>query len=232
MMKAFSIAAVALLTVHAVAEAADDQFTYAPPGVLEAGSGKGFTSTRVFYPTMRFPLESKPAYLNSQVYRPGGGNSAVRGDQKHPMNYSYPWHDNYCETRGWTMPLCPTGHGHQGQDIRAKDATPGVHTAVAVEDGVIAHIGTYSVTLQTKQGALFRYLHLRMSTLDVHRGDKVKQGDPIGKVSNDFDGTPTTVHLHFDVKDTIRLPDGKVVTGFISPYTSLVASYQRLLGSE
>ena len=156
------------------------------------------------------------------------------GGQTDRMNYSYPWYDNYCETRGRKMPLCPTGHGHQGQDIRAKDATPGVHMAVAVEDGIIAHIGTYSVTLQTKQGTLFRYLHLRMgpSILKVERGDRVKQGAPIGMVSNDFGGTPTTVHLHFDVKDTIRLPDGKVVTGFIPPYTSLVASYQRLLRSK
>src|SRR5262245_29114274 len=90
-------------------------FNYDPPGKLVTGSGRGFVDTRNYAPGMRFPIESAPAYANSQVWGHGGSN-ASGGSQCDGVNYSYPWHDNYCETRTWPISLCPAGTGHQGQD--------------------------------------------------------------------------------------------------------------------
>jgi murein DD-endopeptidase MepM/ murein hydrolase activator NlpD len=99
---------------------------------------------------------------------------------------------------------------------------------VAVEDGVIANVGTYSVTLQTANGMLFRYLHINMDELAVGSLDRVKKGARIGKVSNWFGDTHTTIHLHFDVKGAVRVGDGRVVS-YLPPYTSLVSAYKRLM---
>src|SRR5690606_39747974 len=103
--------AVALSTLPAAA------FDYHPPGDLVSGSGQGRVDDVVYAPGMRFPIEEPPAFANSQVYNPGG-YLGPGGGQCDAFNYSYPWRDNYCETRQWDMPLCPAGTGHQGQDIR------------------------------------------------------------------------------------------------------------------
>jgi len=39
-------------------------------------------------------------------------------DESARENYSYPWQDNFCETRDFEVGQCATGMGHQGQDIR------------------------------------------------------------------------------------------------------------------
>jgi hypothetical protein len=88
-----------------------------PPGDLEPNSGTGRHDSTIYFPNIRFPLEQGPAYLNSQVYRPGGDH-AGDGDQCDATNYSYPWRDNFCEARKWDVKFCPTGKGHQGNDIR------------------------------------------------------------------------------------------------------------------
>jgi murein DD-endopeptidase MepM/ murein hydrolase activator NlpD len=63
-----------------------------------------------------------------------------------------------------------------------------------------------------------------MAKLDVELGDEVKAGDPIGWLSNDFGGTPTTFHLHFEIKlNTVE--HGWV---YVSPYMSLVRAYERM----
>ncbi len=216
-----------LLLIMPAAHAAEPSFN--PPGALEKNSGTGVADPTVYYPAMRFPLESGPAFLNSQVYRPGGNKGVVKnGDQCDPINYAYPWTDNFCEARGWDAPMCPGGKGHQGQDIRPATCKKNLHWAVAVEDGIIAHIGVYSVTLQAPSGTLYRYLHLGMRDLGVRLMDTVKKGDRIGRVSTDFGGTSTTIHLHFDIKDAVR---GGKEQGmlYMPPYTSLKAGYKRLL---
>jgi murein DD-endopeptidase MepM/ murein hydrolase activator NlpD len=129
------------------------------------------------------------------------------------------------------MQMCPSGKGHQGQDIRPSAFKKDYYWAVAAEAGVIAHIGSYSVTLQTKDGTLYRYLHLNMKKLAVKPLEIVRVGQKIGLVSNDFGDSKTTLHLHFDVK-TVVMIKGKPVALFVSPYTSLVESYKRLLLGE
>jgi len=212
--------ALALVSVGVEARA---QFTYRPAGELVTGSGRGRMDSVVYAPGIRFPIETGPAFANSQVWGVGGSNGPS-GSQCDARNFSYPWHDNYCETRSWVMPMCPAGVGHQGQDIRASDCRAGVHNVVAVTDGTITNIGTYSVYLTAADGTRFDYLH--MSNVAVTVGQSVRRGQVIGRVSNQFGGTPTTVHLHFNIR--------KNVSGFGSVYAptymSLIQAYQTLIG--
>lgn len=214
--------AVAATSVAPLALAADP-FTYDPPGTLVSGSGKGRPDAKIYAPGIRFPLESGPAFANSQVWG-HGGNSGPGGGQCDKENFSYPWHDNYCESRSYSMPLCPSGTGHQGQDIRAASCQKGLHWAVAVIDGTITSIGSYSVYLTAADGTRYDYLH--MQDVQVTEGQKVKRGEHVGKVSNQFGGEATTVHLHFNIKQNVA----GVGSVYVPTYLSLVESYETLLG--
>jgi murein DD-endopeptidase MepM/ murein hydrolase activator NlpD len=176
---------------------------------------------------MRFPIAAPAAYADSQVYGHGGSNGPG-GGQCDAVNYSYPWRDNFCEARAYSTPLCPSGTGHQGQDIRPNSCKAAVYDAVAAEDGVISQIGSYTVYLSADSGRLYRYLHLQMNQLKVHVGDRVTRGQPIGLVSNNFGSTPTTIHLHFEIKEAVSW-NGSTITTFVPPYSSVVDAYQRLL---
>ncbi len=147
-------------------------FTYHPPGEIIANSGYRGQSGRAdytVYSQIRFPLEKTPAFANSQsfmnwgdCYQTGRVNwSAQKGDHYHckrndkPLvfdesakeNYSYPWQDNFCETRDFEVGQCANGMGHQGQDIRpsscllrndgADRCMPNIFPIVAVRDGVL-----------------------------------------------------------------------------------------------
>ncbi|MGX6648754.1 M23 family metallopeptidase [Maricaulaceae bacterium MS644] len=205
-------------------------FSYDPPGELteydfrdgaeeEGFSGTGFQGTAnfdrnyVFAPDMDWPLDER-GFPNSQVYRPGGYQSA--GGQCDASNYDYPWQDNFCETRGHGNAFCQGGQGHQGQDIRPASCPPvtgGAHMAVAAADGYISNIGSISVWLRDEEsGRTYWYMHLNHwdscgdpatlsqaqcnssgiasicsgNALEVEVGDAVSAGDPIGEVSNWF----------------------------------------------
>jgi murein DD-endopeptidase MepM/ murein hydrolase activator NlpD len=214
----------------AVAGSAHAQtFTYEPPGKLVAGSGMGRADMTVYAPGMRFPIENGPAYANSQVYE-RGGYLGPAGSLCDPQNFSYPWKDNYCETRTWDMPLCPSGQGHQGQDIRAatceetQKTQPRLYWAVAAVDGRITNVGSYSVYLTAADGTRYDYLH--MSDLAIKSGDAVTRGQRLGKVSNAFNGAATTIHLHFNLRQNVA----GVGMVYVSPYMSLVESYETLMG--
>ena len=112
-------------------------------------------------------------------------------------------------------------------DLRRRDARQRtIHKIVAVEDGEISNIGRYTVTLKAG-GRIYRYLHLNMLALQVSPGQEVKAGDHIGYMSNDFGGTPTTFHLHFEIK----VNDGENGWVFAPPYTSLLDAYARREGN-
>lgn len=222
------IASGASLTTLCLASIAQAQeFTYQPPGQLVSGSGTGREDEAVYVPDMRFPIEEGPAYPNSQVWGVGG-SSGPAGGQCDTRNYSYPWWDNYCETRTWDVPLCPGGKGHQGQDIRPTTCVKDVHWAVAAEAGRITEIGTYSVSLVADNGTRHRYLHMEPSSLTVSVGDTVTQGQRLGRVSNAFGATPTTIHLHYDIFQTVE----GVGPGYVPTYMSLVRAYERLIGQQ
>ena len=202
-------------------------FTFEPPGMLVAGSGRGRVDKVNYAPGIRFPLESSPAFANSQVWSRGGMNGGA-GSQCDVANYSYPWRDNYCESRSWPIALCPTGAGHQGQDLRPATCSRDAHWAVAAADGTVTSIGTYSLYLLSTDGnTRFDYLH--MSSIAVARGARVTRGTRLGKISNVFNGAPTTIHLHFNIRQNLPPPLGWT---FVPPYGALVDAYQRLLAGK
>jgi murein DD-endopeptidase MepM/ murein hydrolase activator NlpD len=207
-----------------IASPAAAQFRYEGPGELASGSGRGRVDHHVYAPDMRFPLESGPAYANSQVWGRGGYQGGG-GSQCDAQNYSFPWRDNYCETRGWAMPMCPAGTGHQGQDIRPASCADRTHWVVAVVDGTITNVGSYSVYLTDDSGRRFDYLHMR--DVAVRAGQRVRRGDRIGKVSNNMGSTPTTIHLHFNIRMGVSGYRGQM---YVPPYLSLVRAYESLSG--
>ncbi|MDP3406115.1 MAG: M23 family metallopeptidase [Brevundimonas sp.] len=203
-----------------------------PPGGLVAGSGTGATDPTVWAPGMRFPMEAGPAYANSQVYGYGGFAAPGPGGQCDARNYAYPWRDNFCETRGWTNTMCPTGKGHQGQDIRPATCVKRVHGVVAAEAGVITSIGSYSVFLRGDSGRIYRYLHMDPAHVQtiLTEGQRVTRGQLIGKDSDAFGGSTTTLHLHFEIKAPVTA-NGSTAVIFVPTYPSLEDSYARLLNA-
>jgi hypothetical protein len=189
----------------------------------------------VLVPDMLFPIKSAPAVAQTQVYRWGGGVKG--GDQCDTRNFVAPWRDNYCETRSsGSTPWCSKSGVHLGQDIRVgtpegckaerttKAADRSRYEVVAVEDGIISNVGSYSISLRADSGGrIYRYLHLNMAKLKVATNQTVKKGDVVGYVSNDFGGTPTTLHLHFE----IRLNTSENGWQYAPPYSSLLEAYKR-----
>jgi len=214
-------------------------FSYLPAGDLLPSSGPGFVDETVYREDILFPTED-PVFLNSQVYRFGGGLGSVNGmegSQCDARNYDYPWQDTFCEKRDRNQPLCPGG-GHEGLDIRPHTCAKNIHWAVAVEDGRVIDVRRHWVTIQTPDGTIYNYLHLNMGELSVSEGQEVLKGDRIGKISNDFfksDGTsvPTTTHLHFEIYENyVEAPDAEPLFTKVNPYMTLVAAYDRKLRGE
>lgn len=210
-------------------------FTHHAAGDLIPGSGSGYLDRTIWAPGICFPMQ-EAAFANSQVYDPGGGQGPPgKPSQCDSSNYSLPWRDNFCETRGYSSPLCVSGKGHQGQDIRPATCQKATHWVVAVESGIITDIGSYTVTLTAAAPPhrLYRYLHMQMDQLAVHEGSSVNAGDQLGKASNNFGGTATTIHMHFEVRAGVSgtSSDGKpvILHTFLPPYLSLLAAYQRKL---
>jgi hypothetical protein len=212
-------------------------FTYYAPGDLAPGSGSGAVDRTVYSPDIAFPIESHPTYLNSQVYGTGGANGPAGSGWCDAANYQMPWRDNFCESRPGANREslnCPSREIHQGQDIRAGDsalcnamrAGPSADRidipVVSVADGYISYVGSYTVNVRAAE-KIYRYMHMNMSRLEVAEGDPVTKGQRIGYLSNDFGGTPTTLHLHMEFQQNI---DGVGFT-WVSPYMSLVRAYER-----
>jgi hypothetical protein len=160
-------------------------------------------------------------------------------------NYRYPWRDNFCEHRRFHVGQCPGGEGHQGQDIRpsfCKKFNEGAdrciayqQDAVAAADGMVFRPRRQEALLlfinSRTAHARLRYLHMRPSLLDARgmmSGRRVREGEVLGQVGNydDYEHG-TTYHLHFDMQ--VPTPIGYV---FVSPYMTLVASYERLIDAR
>ncbi|MEI7806551.1 MAG: peptidoglycan DD-metalloendopeptidase family protein [Hyphomicrobiales bacterium] len=249
-------------------------FTYHSSGSLIPNSGYKLASGRPdnhVYARIRFPLAEAPAYAKSQSFMPWGdcymkgkiGRTNYKGapyrcrlndkqlvfDESAPENFSYPWRDNFCETRDLRVGQCPAGIGHQGQDIRtstcvlrnegADRCQPYQHDIAAVRDGMIwrnsvqdfVYEAVYLVINTANDRVRFRYLHLdpkRMDADGLESGRRVAQGEIIGKVGNyNKKENGTSYHLHFDVQVWTR--DGWV---WVNPYMTLVSAYERLIGAR
>ena len=124
----------------------------------------------------------------------------------------------------------PRRKRHQGQDIRPSTCVKKVHWVVAAESGTVTSIGSYTVFIQGGSGRIYRYLHMDMAGVRdlIHEGQAVIRGQHIGKVSSDFGGSATTIHLHFEIKAPVAAGGSSAVI-FVPVYTSLEDSYQRLL---
>jgi hypothetical protein len=243
-------------------------FTYHSPGDIIPGTGfkgKGGVADYTVYSKIRFPLADAPAFANSQSFmnwgnceatgRYGAGSRGGVGayrcrvsgqtliwDESAADNYSYPWRDNFCETRYFYVGQCPGGLGHQGQDIRpasckqriqgANRCEPYLHDVVAVRDGAVLRAhgqeALYIVVNAPNERMRFRYLHMLPKQIDADgllSGRLVREGEVIGKVGNFFKRErATTYHLHFDVQVPTKY--GWV---FVNPYMTLVAAYERLI---
>ena len=250
--------------------AASPDFTYRRSGEIIANTGyKGQPGHRddTVYAQIRFPLADAPAYANSQSFLNWGdcyhtgriGWRPVKGDEYRckrndkPLvfdesaneNYSYPWQDNFCETRDFEVGQCANGYGHQGQDIRppsclmkndgADRCLPGKFAAVAVRDGVIVRAAkqqaVHLVVNNRNEHIRFRYMHMNPARLDEERvlhGRRLTEGEPIGMIANfqDYPGG-TTAHLHFDVQVFTR--EGWL---WVNPYVTLISAYERLIGGH
>jgi murein DD-endopeptidase MepM/ murein hydrolase activator NlpD len=219
--------------VERLAERSAD-FTYRPPGDIITGTGYHRQSGRAdynAYSQIRFPLES-PAYIHSQKRR--------SGDKSDKPNSSYPWRDNFCEARSFSVGQCTNGFGHQGEDIRPGacparvegGCDPKQQPIFAVRDGVVIRSSKQqAATLQINsrtEHIRFRYMHMNPSAMDfdgVLNGRRVAEGEQIGVVSNYLDHpNGTTRHLHFDVQVFTR--DGWI---WVNPYVTLISAYERLI---
>jgi len=226
-------------------QAADPGFRYNPPGLLAdrdtlAKRGRG-DDRKVYAPDIVFPIQLQAgrfASMNSQIWGYGGGGyngvGEAGGTECDPRNYD-PMHqrDNFCEVRGWSMPLCPSGEGHQGQDIRPPSCKDNTWDVVAVVDGIITLVtANTTVKLKGNDGTVYEYLHMHPDSIKVKEGNKVKQGDVLGRVSKYMNGTrSTTYHLHFNVRQRIQV-GSKVLEVYVPPYASLIAAYRRNKGLD
>jgi murein DD-endopeptidase MepM/ murein hydrolase activator NlpD len=224
-------------------------FAYHPPGaLLPQDKGRGRVGDRrVYAPKMIFPVKLQPggerapgkhAFMNSQIWNFGGwGYGKVKGPGGSECTASnfdpLLQRDNFCEVRGWDMPMCPSGQGHQGQDIRPPSCADNTWEVVAVVDGIITSVTrSTQVELKGDDGTLYEYLHMHPSSIKVQRGQRVKQGQSLGKISNYMGGKPaTTRHLHFNIEQTITI-DGDTDRVYVPPYTSLIAAYRRSKGLD
>jgi murein DD-endopeptidase MepM/ murein hydrolase activator NlpD len=176
--------------------------------------------------------------MNSQIWGYGGGGyngvGEAGGTECDPRNYDpMQQRDNFCEVRGWSMPLCPSGEGHQGQDIRPPSCKDNSWDVVAVVDGIITLVtSNTTVKLKGNDGTVYEYLHMHPDSIKVKEGSKVKQGDVVGRVSKYMNGTrSTTYHLHFNVRQRIQVGN-KVLEVYVPPYASLIAAYRRGKGLD
>ncbi len=249
-------------------------FTYVAPGNLIDNSGYkefGGRADRTVYSLIRFPIADAPAYAKSQSFNPWGdcymtgrvGRPNKKGasyrcrrndkplvfDEAATENFSYPWRDNFCETRDTQVGQCPGGIGHQGQDIRpsscvlknsgADRCEPYQHDVVAVHDGMILrnpanyviHETAYIVVNTATDNVRFRYMHMDPKQMDdagLVSGRQIRQGEVLGKVGNFYKKERgTSYHLHFDAQAFTR--DGWV---WVNPYMTLVSAYERLIGAR
>lgn len=246
-------------------------FTYYGPGRLLPNTGtkgrSGVTDYTV-YSNIRFPFAKAPAYANSQSFMNWGDcdqTGRVPGPRQHkgasyrcrvnskPLifdesaleNFSYPWRDNFCEHRFFFVSQCPSGLGHQGQDIRPRTCklrNEGADRCQAYQDEVVAVSDGMILRAPKQEGLIlavnsenthlrFRYLHMnphQMDEVGLLSGQRVQAGEIIGLVGNyNKHENGTTYHLHFEAQVPTR--DG---WSRINPYATLVSAYERLINAR
>ena len=112
---------------------------------------------------------------------------------------------------GWRAdPFTGLPRLHQGIDLRAAygQEVPAAAPGLVVEAGDRGPYGT-TIVIEHEGGVRTRYAHL--STMNVGAGDRVLQGQEIGRVGQS--GRATGPHLHFEVlRDGQRIDPSTVMT--------------------
>ena len=218
-------------------------FAYHPPGKMHANDlRQGRVGDRyVYLPNIVFPLklgQGQFPHMNSQIFGYGGGGWGGKGkaggsesDRRNfdPMGQQ----DNFCEVRTWAMPMCPSGTGHQGQDIRPPTWQDNHYEVIAATDGTVTNVTTNTtVQIKAPDGTDYYYLHMHPKSITVKTGAKVKQGQVLGKVSRYMGGkVGTSLHLHLQVRQRISV-GGTVQQVYVPIYTSLIAALRREKGLD
>ncbi|MBX9824726.1 MAG: M23 family metallopeptidase [Xanthobacteraceae bacterium] len=222
-------------------------FGYYAPGQIQTGTGfrgKGGRQDYTVYSQIRFPLAEAPAYAGSERYHRGPKTRIADPNDIQPAQIAQnPWRDNFCERRGFSVSQCPTGIGHQGQDLRPLICRPAPNSdrcdppgdVVAARGGVILRApkqeAAYLFVNSANEHIRFRYLHMSPRKMDADNllsGRRVYEGEVIGEVGNySMRENGTSYHLHFDIQVPTR--HGWVL---VNPYMTLVAAYERLIGER
>ena len=185
-------------------------------------TGKGSTDT--YQVTgLAFPIPEGSAYPQSIYYAPGGGGWYQGQSQNSAPNFTMPWEDNFCEYRGWSVPKCSGGKGHQGQDIHATDSTDNKWWIIAPTTSTVNSTSTTDgkVDLISIDGQ-FLYRNLHMDSRQVSTGNSIHFGQRLGKVGDYMGGNGGTLpHLHWELW---HKESGVWVRR--SPFNTLVKAYE------
>jgi WD40 repeat protein len=221
----------------------DLNFAYYPPGDLaNPSTGEGRRADRkVYLPNIVFPLKLGPGehpHMTSAIWGYGGGGYDGQGEKGgsecDPRNYDpMRQRDTFCEVRGWSMPMCPAGVGKQGQSIRPPTCADNKWEVVAVTDGLITLVtSNTTVRLRADDGTEYDYLHMHPNSIGVKEGDRVQQGQVIGRVSKYMNGQRSTIYqLNFNARQPVKVGDSVKIV-YVPPYSSLIAAYRRAKGLD
>lgn len=123
-------------------------------------------------------------------------------------NFQSPIKGNWYSSGGFAPGSPSPGHpsGHMGLDMRASGGTP----IYPLNSGVVTFVGSDArggnfVKVQHANGIRSYYAH--MSTVSVHKGDKVNHNTVLGTVGNTGNARHTFPHLHLQVWKNEQLQD-------------------------
>ena len=131
----------------------------------------------------------KPAYYDAQ------GRSLRRFFLKSPLKFAAPVSSRFSRAR--MHPILRIVRPHLGVDYRAASGSP----VIAVANGVVLSAGWSGQggrLVHIRHGSGYETLYMHLSSIAVHAGQHVSQGDLIGRVG--MSGLATGPHLDYRVK--------------------------------
>jgi len=166
-------------------------------------------------------------HTDGNFYKPDGG-SMRQAFLRAPVNFRYV-SSNFNPRR--LHPVLGKIKAHNGVDYVAPMGTPimAAGDGKVIESAMKGANGNY-VVIQHANGIVTKYLHL--SKRDVKRGDKVKQGDIVGRLG--ATGRVTGAHLHYEFvvggvhrnPRTVKLPQAEPLQGVARVEFTKIAKQQ------
>lgn len=166
-------------------------------------------------------------HTDGNFYKPDGG-SMRQAFLRAPVNFRYV-SSNFNPRR--LHPVLGKIKAHNGVDYVAPMGTPimAAGDGKVIESSMKGANGNY-VVIQHSNGIVTKYLHL--SKRDVKRGDKVKQGDIVGRLG--ATGRVTGAHLHYEFvvggvhrnPRTVKLPQAEPLQGVARVEFTKIAKQQ------